>query len=201
MNSFLVEEKDDILSDPTDQLLEDDLVQKEDARKSYGRRMTGFEDKNHFECYPADKEFMKDKITLQENLLCNSEEVTPSIYNRPSNALFPRLPTDQVFTAMLMHIDSNAAIWVIPHIQLDTFCGIAAELESCSDPVQEISPGMLMVAKLRGVNVRGRVLEEDEEGLVRLVDVDSGEVFLSATQDLCRVCPSLLYRPPLAIPR
>jgi hypothetical protein len=76
---------------------------------------------------------------------------------------------------------------------------MVVELASCSDPVQEIIAGMLVVGKLRAKNARARVLE-DEGVVVRLVNIDSGEVFLSAPQDLCHVCPSLLYKPPLAIP-
>jgi hypothetical protein len=64
--------------------------------------------------------------------------------------------------------------------------------------VQDVSPGVMLVARISGRKVRGRVLEEGS--VVKLVDIDSGEVFSSARENLLEVSPSLLCKPPLAIP-
>ena len=120
------------------------------------------------------------------------------VTKRPSSNAFPLLPAKQVFTAMLMHIDSSGVVWVFPETVMNLFSEIIAELGSCVDPVQNVSPGVMVVARISGRKVRGRVLEE--ESVVKLVDIDSGEVFSSSRENLLEVSPSLLCKPPLAIP-
>merc|ERR1719318_999232 len=113
--------------------------------------------------------------------------------------MFPLLPTQQVFTAMLMHIDSSAVVWVIPETAMNLFSEIRAELGSCQDPVEDASPGVMVVARISGKKkFRGKVLGEGS--LIKLIDVDSGEVFSLPKQNLLEVPPSLLCKPPLAIP-
>jgi len=133
---------------------------------------------------------------MQNGKLAEKKTTKDHLHRQPS--LLPLLPTQQVFTAMLMHIDSSAVVWVIPETFFNLFSEITAELGSCQDPVEDASPGVMVVARISGRKVRGRVLGEGS--LIKLVDVDSGEVFLSPKQNLLEVPPSLLCKPPLAIP-
>ena len=122
--------------------------------------------------------------------------------NKATTGLFahgePQVPAEQVFPARLVHIDCSAVVWVIPEDDLAVMEDIERELVSSTDTVEAVTAGMMVVGSIRGKRVRGKVLEEGEA--VILVDVDSGEVFLSNHQDLHELCHSLLHRPPLAIP-
>ena len=99
---------------------------------------------------------------------------------------------------MLMHVDSSAVVWVISETVMNLFSEIIAELGNCLDPVEDVSPGVMVVARISGRKVKGRVLEEGS--IVKLADVDSGEVFSSPRQNLMQVSPFLLCQPPLASP-
>merc|ERR1719233_2670107 len=111
------------------------------------------------------------------------------------------LPKGQVFTAMLMTIDRNMVVWVIPKSSQRDVNLIKEELEKCVDGVLDIIPGVVVVVvRKKGKKSRGRVLEVVDRDLVEIVDIDSGEVFQTCRQHLRQASPFILSKPPLAIP-
>eukprot|EP00092_Neocalanus_flemingeri_P033002 GFUD01035893.1.p1 GENE.GFUD01035893.1~~GFUD01035893.1.p1 ORF type:complete len:931 (+),score=248.18 GFUD01035893.1:289-3081(+) len=184
-----------------DVLLERGLALPKNTRSKCARSWTvvGDETPRHGSIVDNDK-CNNERINQKENILCNSQFVTPSFYHCSSSSILPPHPTEQVFTAMFVHIDCSAVVWVIPKAKWHILSEIVLELGKCSDPVQEISPGIMVVARLRGKSVRATILEEEEREVVRMVDIDSGEMFVSDTQILRKCPPSLLSKPPLAIP-
>ena len=57
---------------------------------------------------------------------------------------------------MLMHVDSSAVVWVISETVMNLFSEIIAELGNCLDPVEDVSPGVMVVASISGRKVKGR---------------------------------------------
>ena len=127
----------------------------------------------------------------------------PSIAKKQVSPLFPVIPDSQVFPAMLMHIDSKAVVWVVPESDGPILSQIVGELALCVGVggVDDCSAAV-MVGMLRENHkkVRARVLEGEGRDMMKLVDIDSGEVFRSSRQDLIQLSPFLLSLPPLAIP-
>merc|ERR1719186_1892307 len=192
----------------TDILLDEGLALKKDTRSKCVKNWSSSGEKTlESDSIIEDERDIADELSneqlsneeVEENLLFSEVAVSPPPSIHPFATLVPVLPAMQVFTAMLMHIDCSGVVWVIPDTVVHIFSEVIAELGSYSDPAQEIRPGVLVVARIRGRSVRARVLE-DEEDASRLLDIDSGEEFWADGQDLRQVSPSLLSKPPLAIP-
>merc|ERR1719186_592374 len=192
----------------TDILLDEGLALKKDTRSKCVKNWSSsgektpepdsiIEDERNIDDELSNEQLSNEEV--EENLLFSEVAVSPPPSIHPFVTLVPVLPAMQVFTAMLMHIDCSGVVWVIPDTVGHIFSEVIGELGSCSDPAQEIRPGVLVVARIRGRSVRARMLE-DEEDASRLLDIDSGEEFWADGQELRQVSPSLLSKPPLAIP-
>ena len=110
------------------------------------------------------------------------------------------LPTQKVFKAMLMHIDSCSVVWVIPCENLNLLTTVVAGLGTSMGIVSNVLPGMFGIARSRGRNIRVRVIECMGDDVCRLICIDNGEEFISVATDLHRMSPTLNTIPPLAVP-
>ena len=114
--------------------------------------------------------------------------------------ILPIIPRQQVFEAVLTHIDDKAVVWVMLQDDVSKLTKVTANCLECNVKETNIEVGCLYVARLGKNSVRVRVLKCLEDGKFYSVNVDSGEVLLCDGNILYKASLPLLHVPPLAVP-
>ena len=114
--------------------------------------------------------------------------------------ILPIIPRQQVFEAVMTHVDDNAVVWVVTQDDISKLSVVKASCLKCNKREPNIEVGFMYVARLGKNGVRVRVLKCLEDGTYYAVDVDSGEVLLCDGDSLCKASRQLLHIPPLAVP-
>ena len=116
--------------------------------------------------------------------------------------ILPIVPRQQVFEAVMTHVDDKAVVWVVPQSDMPRLTEVTAKCLECNEIESNIEVGCLYVARQGNTNnrVRVRVLKSLEEGTFYAIIVDSGEVLICYGGSLYKASRPLLHTPPLAVP-
>merc|ERR1719154_928556 len=89
----------------------------------------------------------EDGISETTNIKMREQTTVPI---SPSLSLYPSIPREQVFPAVLTHIDCNGVVWVVPLVDNHLRTSLSKELHNYSKSSELTSPGTLVVAEMNG---------------------------------------------------
>ena len=116
------------------------------------------------------------------------------------NGLQPAVPRQQVFEAVLTHVDDRAVVWVAPQEDMARMAEVAALVLRCKEKETNVEVGYLYVTRLGRNCIRVRVLKDLGDGTFYTIDVDSGVASICSGGNLYKASRPLLHIPPLALP-
>ena len=114
--------------------------------------------------------------------------------------ILPFVPRQQVFEAVMTHVDDKAVVWVVPQTDMPRLTEVTAKCLECNETESNVEVGCLYVARQGNTRVRVRVLKSLEDGTFYATIVDSGEVLICNGDSLFKASRRLLHIPPLAVP-
>ena len=114
--------------------------------------------------------------------------------------ILPIVPRQQVFEAVMTHVDNKAVVWVVPQTDMPRLTEVTANCLECNELESNVEAGCLYVARQGKSGFRVRVLKCLEDGTFYSINVDSGEVVICNGDILFKASRSLINTPPLAVP-